>query len=167
MLFGTLLLIAALALEEFSFRRHGSDREIARMLWYAVVENLGYRQLNELWRLAVMVEIVRGKRDWGARRRRGFQPFPPPVAIAPRLSLAAVAPSSPAGRTAGERLPIERLEELVRLRSADVREREEWRRFTLLYLRGYAGLDGRLPHSFDGLVRDVFGDLLEPAWERA
>jgi hypothetical protein len=50
----------------------------------------------------------------------------------------------------------------VRLHSTDAAERGEERRFTLLYLRGYAGLDGRLPHSFDGLVDDVFGDLLEP-----
>jgi cellulose synthase/poly-beta-1,6-N-acetylglucosamine synthase-like glycosyltransferase len=166
-LFGTLLSIAALALEEFSFRRHASDREVARLLWYAVVENLGYRQLNELWRLAAFVEVVRGKRQWGAQRRRGFQaapqavatvpaPVPAPVPTVP-LRPAAIHPSVP------EQLRIEQLEDLVRLHSADAVERGEERRFTLLYLRGYAGLDGRLPNSFDMLVDDVFGDLLEPA----
>jgi hypothetical protein len=64
-------------------------------------------------------------------------------------------------------LRIERLEELVRLDSADAPQRGDERRFTLLYLRGYAGLDGRLPHSFDGLVDDVFGDLLQPVGEAA
>jgi cellulose synthase/poly-beta-1,6-N-acetylglucosamine synthase-like glycosyltransferase len=166
-LFGTLLSIAALALEEFSFRRHGSNREIARMICYAVVENLGYRQLNELWRLAAIAELVRGKRDWGVHRRRGFHPAPAPVVIPPRPSVPAVAPPPAVERTAVERLRIGRLEELVRLQSANATERHEERRFTLLYLRGYAGLDGRLPHSFDGLVDDVFGELLEPTRERA
>ena len=87
--------------------------------------------------------------------------------IPPPPSVPAVGPPPAVERTAVERLRIERLEELVRLQSANATERHEERRFTLLYLRGYAGLDGRLPHSFDGLVRDVFGDLLEPAWERA
>ena len=32
---------------------------------------------------------------------------------------------------------------------------------TLVYLRGYAGLAGRLPHSSDGLVDEVFGELLD------
>ena len=56
---------------------------------------------------------------------------------------------------------MERLEELVRLHSSSAPDRaDEWRS-TLVYLRGYAGLDGRLPHSFDGLVDEVFGELLD------
>jgi cellulose synthase/poly-beta-1,6-N-acetylglucosamine synthase-like glycosyltransferase len=161
LLFGTLLSIAALALEEFSFRRHASDREIARMLWYAVAENLGYRQLNEFWRLAALVEVLRGKREWGVHRRRGFQPVVEAVVpvTPPRPAVARPVAAAP---TPHEQLRIAQLEELVRLHSTDAAERGEERRFTLLYLRGYAGLDGRLPHSFDGLVDDVFGDLLEP-----
>jgi cellulose synthase/poly-beta-1,6-N-acetylglucosamine synthase-like glycosyltransferase len=166
-LFGTLLSIAALALEEFSFRRHGSDREVARMLWYAVLENLGYRQLNELWRLLAMVEIVRGRRDWGLHRRRGFTTAVEPVVSVPRPAPVIVDRPAAVAPFASKQLRIEQLEELVRVHSPAAAERGDEQRFTLLYLRGYTGLDGRLPHSFDGLVDDVFGDLLEPTRERS
>lgn len=71
-LLGILLSVAALALEEFSFRRHPRGREVARLVAYAVVENIGYRQLNDLWRLYAFVELARGKHEWGPQPRRGI-----------------------------------------------------------------------------------------------
>jgi cellulose synthase/poly-beta-1,6-N-acetylglucosamine synthase-like glycosyltransferase len=71
-LLGILLSVAALALEEFSFRRHPSGREVARLVLYAIVENVGYRQLNDLWRLFAFVELARRKHTWGVQRRRGI-----------------------------------------------------------------------------------------------
>lgn len=153
-LFGMLLSVAALALEEFSFRRHPRGREVTRLLWYAVVENLGYRQLNDVWRLVGLVEVLRRKRDWGEQRRRGFGPVAAPLRPAARAGRALVPPSQ-------RQVRIERLEQLVRAHSRAAARGDELR-YTLLYLRGYAGLDGRLPASFDGLVGEVFGDLLEP-----
>ncbi|KKK44040.1 hypothetical protein LCGC14_3167640, partial [marine sediment metagenome] len=44
-LLGVLLSVAALALEEFSFRRHQRHRDVARLFGLAVLENFGYRQL--------------------------------------------------------------------------------------------------------------------------
>jgi cellulose synthase/poly-beta-1,6-N-acetylglucosamine synthase-like glycosyltransferase len=71
-LLGILLSLAALALEEFSFRRHASGREILRMAFYAVFENLGYRQLNDLWRVLAYVDLIRRKRGWGEMTRKGL-----------------------------------------------------------------------------------------------
>ena len=71
-LLGILLSLAALAQEEFSFRRHASGREIVRMAAYAVLENLGYRQLNDLWRVQAHVDLMRRKRGWGEMRRKGL-----------------------------------------------------------------------------------------------
>lgn len=71
-LLGIALTIAALALEEFNFRRHAHARDVARMLLYAVVENIGYRQLNDLWRTVAFVDLARRKKGWGAQRRRGI-----------------------------------------------------------------------------------------------
>jgi hypothetical protein len=71
-LLGILLSIAALALEEFSFRRHARTREVFRLVAYSVVENLGYRQLNDLWRTIAFVDLARRKKGWGAQRRRGI-----------------------------------------------------------------------------------------------
>jgi cellulose synthase/poly-beta-1,6-N-acetylglucosamine synthase-like glycosyltransferase len=69
---GLLLTTAALALEEFSYRRYRRRREVARLLLYAVLENIGYRQLHDAWRTIGYVDIMRGKKGWGAQQRRGF-----------------------------------------------------------------------------------------------
>jgi cellulose synthase/poly-beta-1,6-N-acetylglucosamine synthase-like glycosyltransferase len=71
-LLGILLSVAALALEEFSFRRHPRKREVVRLVAYAIVENLGYRQLNDLWRNLAFVDLARRRKAWGAQRRRGI-----------------------------------------------------------------------------------------------
>jgi hypothetical protein len=71
-LMGVLLSVAALALEEFSFRRHARNPEAVRLLLFAVAENFGYRQLVDLWRLVAFGDIVRKKHSWGAQRRRGI-----------------------------------------------------------------------------------------------
>ena len=69
---GVFLSFAALALEEFSFRRHPRGREVARLLAYAVFENLGYRQLTSVWRIAGLVDLARGRSEWGVMTRRGL-----------------------------------------------------------------------------------------------
>jgi hypothetical protein len=72
LLLGTLLSVAALALEERGFRRHARGRDVARLLAFSLVENLGYRQLVDVWRLVGLVDVLRGRKDWGSQQRRGF-----------------------------------------------------------------------------------------------
>ena len=74
---GMLLSISALALEELSFRRHRHGREAARLLALAVVENFGYRQLTNVWRVLGLLDAVRGRRGWGDMPRRGLGARPP------------------------------------------------------------------------------------------
>ena len=76
-LLGVLLSVAALALEEFSFRRHGRRRDVFRMLAYAVLENFGYRQLVDWWRLRGMWDVVRRREGWGEMKRKGFAVLTP------------------------------------------------------------------------------------------
>jgi cellulose synthase/poly-beta-1,6-N-acetylglucosamine synthase-like glycosyltransferase len=71
-LLGILLSVAALALEEFSFRRHPQTREVFRLVGYSILENLGYRQLNDLWRAMAFVDLARRTKSWGAQKRRGI-----------------------------------------------------------------------------------------------
>jgi cellulose synthase/poly-beta-1,6-N-acetylglucosamine synthase-like glycosyltransferase len=75
-LLGILLSIGALALEEFSFRRHPRGGDVARMMISAIFENLGYRQLVTLWRVMGLIDVLRGRRDWGAMQRRGLDRRP-------------------------------------------------------------------------------------------
>ena len=63
----------------------------------------------------------------------------------------------------GADLNLNVLAQLVTRFSGDFPDRaEEWT-YYVLYLREYATADGRLPESFNLLVHDVFGDLLERA----
>jgi hypothetical protein len=71
-LLGILLSLAAVALADLTFRRRVRGREVGRMLAYALVENVGYRQLVSLWRTLALVDLIRRKKGWGAQRRRGI-----------------------------------------------------------------------------------------------
>jgi hypothetical protein len=46
------------------------------MLFYAAVENLGYRQLTDVWRGLAFWDLARRRRSWGEMTRRGFQTAP-------------------------------------------------------------------------------------------
>jgi cellulose synthase/poly-beta-1,6-N-acetylglucosamine synthase-like glycosyltransferase len=71
---GVLLTTAALVLEEFSYRGYRRGSEIVRLLCYAVLENVGYHQLHDVWRALGLLDIARGTTGWGAQQRRGFSP---------------------------------------------------------------------------------------------
>ena len=69
---GVVLSLAALALEEYSVRRHRQGREIARLIGFAFIENLGYRQMLAFWRFVAFFDLARGHREWGKMERSGF-----------------------------------------------------------------------------------------------
>lgn len=81
---GVLLTTAALTVEEYTFHRYHRRREIFRLLAFAALENVGFRQLHDLWRAIAYVDIARGLTGWGAQQRRGFDApkvdVPPPRA---------------------------------------------------------------------------------------
>jgi len=76
-LLGVLLSVAALALEEFSFRRHPHRLDVVRMLAYAVLENFGFRQLVDWWRLQGLWDVARRRTGWGDMKRKGFAVLTP------------------------------------------------------------------------------------------
>jgi cellulose synthase/poly-beta-1,6-N-acetylglucosamine synthase-like glycosyltransferase len=76
LLFGLLLSIASLLLEEFTLRKYPSARDLRILLITAVVESLGFRQLTAVWRLQGLIDEMRGKTGWGKMERRGFKPAP-------------------------------------------------------------------------------------------
>jgi len=95
---GILLSMLALMLEELSFRRYGRARDRALLVVWAVLENLGYRQLTVWWRLRGIVSYLRGKKAWGKMTRKGFKQVDDQDGT-PRESypLASVAAMAPAG----------------------------------------------------------------------
>jgi cellulose synthase/poly-beta-1,6-N-acetylglucosamine synthase-like glycosyltransferase len=68
--FGFMLSVSALLLEELSFHIYTKPRQLAMLLVMVIVENLGYRQLNSLWRLWGLVLWAFGsKGKWGKMTR--------------------------------------------------------------------------------------------------
>jgi cellulose synthase/poly-beta-1,6-N-acetylglucosamine synthase-like glycosyltransferase len=79
---GTALTAFTLILEDLSFHRYETFRDRALLFWWALLENLGYRQLTVYWRLRGLWKFLRGRKDWGAMERKGFRPLTAPTARA-------------------------------------------------------------------------------------
>ncbi|UCH64346.1 MAG: glycosyltransferase family 2 protein [Fidelibacterota bacterium] len=71
-IFGVVLSIAAVALEELSFHRYPRLTDLIRLFGLAVLENFGYRQLTSYWRIRGFFSGVRQVKGWGKMERKGF-----------------------------------------------------------------------------------------------
>jgi len=76
---GTALTAFTLILEDISFHRYDTFRDRGLLFWWALMENLGYRQMTVYWRLRGLWKFLRGRKDWGVMERKGFQK---PVSVA-------------------------------------------------------------------------------------
>jgi cellulose synthase/poly-beta-1,6-N-acetylglucosamine synthase-like glycosyltransferase len=70
--FGVVISVGALALEESELRRFPRARDLVLLTLVAVLENFGYRQLNNLWRLRGTWQYLRRSQSWGTMTRKGF-----------------------------------------------------------------------------------------------
>jgi cellulose synthase/poly-beta-1,6-N-acetylglucosamine synthase-like glycosyltransferase len=70
---GTALTAFSLILEDIGFHRYNTFRDRALLFWWALMENLGYRQITVYWRLRGLWKFLRGRKDWGVMDRKGFQ----------------------------------------------------------------------------------------------
>jgi cellulose synthase/poly-beta-1,6-N-acetylglucosamine synthase-like glycosyltransferase len=86
-LYGLVLTLGAAALEDATTNRHPAWSDLRRILLYAIVESLGYRQLMHIWRIEGFWQVLR-KTEWGTMERKGLSETLP---IAP-------APGTPAAR---------------------------------------------------------------------
>jgi len=71
--FGVFISVGALFLEEISGNQVARARDLAILTFCAVIENLGYRQLNNFWRIQGLWQFLRKKKGWGDMARTGFQ----------------------------------------------------------------------------------------------
>jgi cellulose synthase/poly-beta-1,6-N-acetylglucosamine synthase-like glycosyltransferase len=69
---GVALSVAAVALEELSFRRYPRLKDLLNLFLLAVAENFGYRQLTAWWRVKGTWSALRGVEGWGGMARKGF-----------------------------------------------------------------------------------------------
>lgn len=70
--YGMLLSLWAIVLEELSFRRYRRRRDFFRLLGFAIIEGIGYRQLTVLFRLLGYFRFFRGVDTWGRMPREGI-----------------------------------------------------------------------------------------------
>ena len=70
-LYGLLFSLSAILLEQYAYRRY-STREILRLMLFALLEQLSYRQLTVFYRVSAFFNYRKGSRSWGTIKRTGF-----------------------------------------------------------------------------------------------
>lgn len=71
-LYGILLSIGAILLEEYTFNKYPSVKQLAKLTLYGIIENLGYRQITTLFRLEGILRYRKSKHTWGKIERKNF-----------------------------------------------------------------------------------------------
>jgi hypothetical protein len=64
LVYGSLLSVGAILLEEITYRRYPEMKDLLRLLLYAVLENFGYRQLTVFYRVQGFIQYLRGHKQW-------------------------------------------------------------------------------------------------------
>jgi cellulose synthase/poly-beta-1,6-N-acetylglucosamine synthase-like glycosyltransferase len=70
--FATALSVGGVLLEEITYRRYASWRDVSRLLVFCFLEHFPYRQLNLLWRLQGLWRYVRRDTSWGELKKAGL-----------------------------------------------------------------------------------------------
>jgi hypothetical protein len=71
-LYGTILSVGALLLEENTFKKYPDIKQLLQLFFYSFVDNFGYRQLNTLFRVEATFGFKKNKNRWGELKRKGF-----------------------------------------------------------------------------------------------
>jgi cellulose synthase/poly-beta-1,6-N-acetylglucosamine synthase-like glycosyltransferase len=70
--FATALSVGGVLLEEITYRRYASWRDVLRLLVFCFLEHFPYRQMNLLWRLQGMWRHFRRETSWGELKKTGL-----------------------------------------------------------------------------------------------
>ncbi|MDH5257631.1 MAG: glycosyltransferase family 2 protein, partial [Gammaproteobacteria bacterium] len=72
-MFGMMLSVTALLLEEISFHMYQKPKDLLRLFFAAIIENFGYRQMNSVFRIIGFYHwLFNTKRSWGSMKRKGL-----------------------------------------------------------------------------------------------
>ncbi len=71
--YGIFLSIAAILLEEISFRRYPGWVDLAKLIVFGILENFGFRQMLAVFKIKAFWEYIRRRRKWGKMERVGFK----------------------------------------------------------------------------------------------
>jgi cellulose synthase/poly-beta-1,6-N-acetylglucosamine synthase-like glycosyltransferase len=73
LIYGLLLSVWAVVLEELTFRKYPRTGDVYMLLLFAVLETFGYRQLTVWFRFKAFWKFFRRDRSWGEMTREGFK----------------------------------------------------------------------------------------------
>lgn len=71
-LYGIILSIGAILLEEYTFSKYPSIKHLLRLSGYGVLENFGYRQMTTLFRIDAIIRFKKFRNSWGKIKRESF-----------------------------------------------------------------------------------------------
>lgn len=71
-LYGIILSIGAILLEEYTFSKYPSIKQLVRLSWYGVLENFGYRQMTTFFRIDAIIRFKKFRNSWGKIKRENF-----------------------------------------------------------------------------------------------
>ena len=72
-LLAVIVSISSLLLEEYAARRYERGRDMVRLVFCALTENLGYTQMTAYFRCCGFIDLLRRRHDWGVMTRRGLE----------------------------------------------------------------------------------------------
>lgn len=70
--YGVFISVSSLILEESGLKRFPRVRDLVILTGVAILENFGYRQINNFWRLRGYWQFARSDTSWGEMTRVGF-----------------------------------------------------------------------------------------------
>ena len=73
LLFGVAVTLFAVLLSDMATGRYLTGRDLRLLVAAALLENLGYRQLNSWWGCVATAQFVRGQHGWGVIKRQVFE----------------------------------------------------------------------------------------------
>lgn len=71
-LLGTILSLGTVLIEQISFKKYTSLKDILILSFYSIMENFGFRQLIILFRISGIYNYRKAKHTWGAIQRTSF-----------------------------------------------------------------------------------------------
>lgn len=71
-LYGIILSIGAILLEEYTFSKYPSIKQLLRLSWYGILENFGYRQMTTFFRMDAILRFKKFRNRWGKIKRTTF-----------------------------------------------------------------------------------------------
>jgi cellulose synthase/poly-beta-1,6-N-acetylglucosamine synthase-like glycosyltransferase len=70
--YGLMLSVMTIVIEELSYHRYADLSDRFLLVLWALLENVGYRQLTVVWRLRGLFRFLLGRKEWGDMKRRGL-----------------------------------------------------------------------------------------------